>query len=156
MEALNSSARRRILDIVEAARDLTLATIRPDGYPQATTVSYVNDGLTIYAVVGLGSQKAANIQHNSKVSGTINLDYTNWNEIRGISFGATASFVQGVDVMEEIGQKILRKFPEAKQFALESSSPPWPGLLFLRIEPSVISLLDYSVAFGHTELYQVA
>ena len=155
MKTLNPAAQRRILDIMERARDMTLATIRPDGYPQATTISYVNDGLTIYAAVGLGSQKASNIQANSKVSGTINLDYARWSDIRGLSFGASASFVEGTEAMAEIGDKILRKFPEAKAFALEASAPPWPGLLFLRIEPQVISLLDYSAGFGHTELYQV-
>ena len=44
--------------------DLALATIRPDGYPQATTVSYAHEGLTIYIGVGHQSQKAANIRAN--------------------------------------------------------------------------------------------
>jgi nitroimidazol reductase NimA-like FMN-containing flavoprotein (pyridoxamine 5'-phosphate oxidase superfamily) len=38
--------REDILSILENATDMTIATIRQDGYPQATTVSYVNDGLT--------------------------------------------------------------------------------------------------------------
>ena len=47
MEALNHAARQFILDILHSVNDLTLATIRADGYPQATTVSYANDGLTL-------------------------------------------------------------------------------------------------------------
>ncbi|MGZ3239946.1 MAG: pyridoxamine 5'-phosphate oxidase family protein, partial [Burkholderiaceae bacterium] len=49
-----------ILNILDKAKDLTLATVRPDGYPQATTVSYAHDGLTIYVGVGKDSQKIAN------------------------------------------------------------------------------------------------
>lgn len=154
MKQLNASAQQRILEIMHGARDMTLATIRPDGYPQATTVSYVHDGLAIYAVIGLGSQKADNIQHNNKVSGTINLPYDRWSEIRGLSFSGTADFVRGQDRMEEIGQKILQKFPEAREFAAQGSNMPWEGLLFLHIDLEVISLLDYGVGFGHTELYR--
>jgi len=40
---------------------MTLATLRPDGWPQATTVGYVNDGLTLYFLCGLDSQEPANI-----------------------------------------------------------------------------------------------
>jgi hypothetical protein len=155
MELLNAAARTRIVDILRRGRDMTLATIRPDGYPQATTISYVHDGLAIYAAIGLGSQKAGNIQHNSKVSATINLDYSDWAGIRGISLGGVAGFVQGAETIAHVAELLLNKFPEAKGFAQGSASLPWQGLLFIRIDPSVISLLDYSRGFGHTELYEI-
>jgi hypothetical protein len=44
-----------------------------DGYPQATTVSYVSDGLTIYFGCGEASQKARNLARNTKVSLTVTL-----------------------------------------------------------------------------------
>ena len=47
---------------------MTIATIRPDGYPQATTVCYVRDGLTLYFGCAAESQKAQNIAYNDKVS----------------------------------------------------------------------------------------
>ena len=83
-----------IIDIINQAHDLTLATIRPDGYPQATTVSYANDGLTIYVGVGKDSQKVHNIRHCDKVSLTINLPYTDWMHIRGLSAAALADILQ--------------------------------------------------------------
>lgn len=156
MENLTPAARARILDILRQGHDLTLATIRPDGYPQATTVSYVHDGLTLYAGVGLGSQKATNIQQNNKVSATINLGYDDWDKIRGISLGGTAEFVQGVEQIGRIEQAFLHKFPDIVTIMPETGTLPWPGLLFLRIRPTVVSLLDYSQGFGHTELYGIA
>ena len=39
---------QEIISILDDANDMTIATVREDGYPQATTVSYVNDGLKIY------------------------------------------------------------------------------------------------------------
>ena len=155
MEQLGNAARQRILDILRQGRDMTLATLRPDGYPQATTVSYAHDGLEIYAAIGLGSQKAANIQYNDKVSATINLDYPDWMHIRGISLAGTAEFASGVDAIDHIAQALLHKFPAAKNYAQGNAAQPSQGLLFLRIRPTVISLLDYQHGFGHTELYAV-
>jgi nitroimidazol reductase NimA-like FMN-containing flavoprotein (pyridoxamine 5'-phosphate oxidase superfamily) len=47
---------------------MILATNRPDGWPQATTVGYVNDGLTIYFLCSPQSQKAANLAWDSPVT----------------------------------------------------------------------------------------
>src|SRR3974390_1095064 len=63
---------QEIVSILNEANDLTIATVREDGYPQATTVSYVNDGLTIYFGCAAQSQKAKNIGHSAKVSLTVN------------------------------------------------------------------------------------
>ena len=45
---MDASIRRKILDLLDAHRVMTLATLRPDGWPQATTVGYVNEGLVLY------------------------------------------------------------------------------------------------------------
>ena len=47
-----------ILDILRRHNILTLATVREDGFPQATTVGYVNDGLTIYIGCGADRRRA--------------------------------------------------------------------------------------------------
>ena len=85
--------KQEIISILDDANDVTIATVREDGYPQATTVSYVNEGLTIYFGCAADSQKAKNIARNSKVSLTVNLPYGSWNEIRGLSLGGRAERV---------------------------------------------------------------
>jgi nitroimidazol reductase NimA-like FMN-containing flavoprotein (pyridoxamine 5'-phosphate oxidase superfamily) len=64
--------KQEILSILDDANDMTIATVREDGYPQATTVSYVNDGLAIYFGCAANSQKAKNLARDSKVSLTVN------------------------------------------------------------------------------------
>ena len=49
----------------------TIATVRVDGFPEATTVSFMNDGLRIYFGTATNSQKARNIAQNDKVSLTM-------------------------------------------------------------------------------------
>lgn len=155
MEQLTEAGRTSVLEILRQGRDMTLATMRPDGYPQATTISYANDGLDVYAAIGLGSQKAHNIQHNDKVSATVNLDYEDWRQIRGISLAGNAELVHGTDAIALAANCLLQKFPMAKDFSQGCGTLPWQGLLFLRVRPTVISLLDYRLGFGHTDLYRV-
>lgn len=56
-----------------AGKDLSLATLRADGTPKATVVSYVSDGLSIYIGCAADSQKAANLARDPRVSLTITL-----------------------------------------------------------------------------------
>ena len=55
---MKSALRDEILAVLSGANDMTIATIRGDGYPQATTVSYANDDLTLYFGCGSDSQPA--------------------------------------------------------------------------------------------------
>lgn len=155
MEALNHAARHFILDILHSVNDLTLATIRADGYPQATTVSYANDGLTLYFAIGLDGQKAHNIQHNNKVSLTVTPAYLDWAHIKGLSMGGLAHFVRDPEETRHASECMLRRFPQIKALTAGTLNLPWPGAIFVKVAPQVISVLDYEKGFGHTELYAV-
>ena len=54
---LTDALREQIISIIDDAQDMTIATVREDGYPQATTVSYAKDGLIIYFGASADSQK---------------------------------------------------------------------------------------------------
>ena len=68
---MEESIRQKILALLDAHRIMTVATLRPDGWPQATTVGYVNEGLVLYFLCGLESQKAQNLAHDNRLSLTI-------------------------------------------------------------------------------------
>ena len=142
---------RDVISILDQANDITIATVRKDGYPQATTVSYVNDGLTIYFGCAAKSQKAKNIARSDKVSLTVNLPYAGWDEIRGLSIGGKAAPVADRQERDRVGQLMLRKFP---QFALYAPAD-MEQLVVFRITPEIISVLDYRKGFGHTDLVNV-
>lgn len=58
---MDKAIESKIHTLLEQHRTMTIATLRPDGWPQATTVGYANDGLTLYFLCGPNSQKAANL-----------------------------------------------------------------------------------------------
>lgn len=145
---MDQQLQAQITALIGDARDMTIATNREDGFPQATTVSYVSDGLTIYFMTPADSQKAQNIAKNNKVSLTINRHYEDWQHIEGLSMGALAVRTDDPAEQEKIGTLLLEKFPEAAQY----ESTVNVDLAFFRVEPKVISLLDYKKGFGHTEM----
>lgn len=145
--------RSDILEILGGALDMTIATVREDGYPQATTVSFVHDGLTIYFVCGSDSQKARNIERSGKVSLTVNLPYEAWTEIRGLSLGGHAEFVQDEAEIARVNEAMLARFPQIGEIEIPESE--MEQMRIVRITPEVISLLDYRVEFGHTEEIRV-
>jgi general stress protein 26 len=135
--------------VIEGAQDLTLATVRPDGYPQATTVSFAHEGLKLYVGIGKHSQKANNIRQNNKVSLTINLPYKDWREIRGLSMSAQAEILDDPQAIAMARDCLLRRFPQVSEWGGPDMASE---IAFLKITPLLISVLDYSKGFGHTEL----
>lgn len=148
---MNRALEDQIISIIDDINDMTIATVREDGYPQATTVSYVNDGLTIYFGTVDDAQKARNIARNDKVSVTINREYDDWDQIEGLSMAAIATPVSDPVEQNKIGSLMLKKFPQIEQYTDTADE----GLVLFRLQPKVISLLDYSKGFGHTELVEL-
>jgi general stress protein 26 len=144
---MDAAMRAFILDIMTAQPDLTLATLRPDGWPQATTVSYANDGLVIYFGTNRDSQKVANIRACPRVSATIDKPYEDWNHIQGLSMAASAEILTDRNEIDRAIACITRRFPQAAAWAGELAN-----IVFVKLTPKVISVLDYTKGFGHTEL----
>jgi nitroimidazol reductase NimA-like FMN-containing flavoprotein (pyridoxamine 5'-phosphate oxidase superfamily) len=71
---MDETIKRKVLTLLAQHRKMTIATLRADGWPQATTVGYGNEDLTIYFLCGPDSQKAANLERDNRASLTIDDD----------------------------------------------------------------------------------
>ena len=150
---MDETIRRKILALLDAHRIMTIATLRPDGWPQATTVGYVNEGLVLYFLCGLESQKAANIARDDRVSLTIDHDTPDIMRITGLSMAARAKPVLDRAEAERILRLLPGKYPEqSTPLPMPMPMPTADQVRIFRIEPVVISVLDYSLGFGHTDL----
>lgn len=151
MEALMDDAiRRKILALLDQHRIMTVATLRSDGWPQATTVGYVSEGLTLYFLCGLDSQKAKNLAHDNRVSLTIDHDTANLMAITGLSMSGHAHAVTDRLEAEKVLRMLPLKYPDAPPLPMKMPSPD--EIRLFRITPTIISVLDYSKGFGHTDL----
>lgn len=148
---MEQKARHDIVQILAAGQDMTVATTREDGWPQATVVSYVSDGLSIYFGCSADSQKARNLTRDPRASIAITLPYGQWDEIRGVSLAGLAQRITDPDQALEIGRLFLEKFPQVGQ-AFDASEGG--GLALFCVTPTVVSILDYRQGFGHTQLVE--
>jgi general stress protein 26 len=148
---MTPQARAFVLDVLAKHNILTLATVRPDGWPQATTVAYASDGLDIYVGVAASSQKVANIRACDKVSLTIDHDEADWSRLKGLSMAARAEVLSDRRDIDRALALLQRKFPQYG----EMPESEMADFAVLRIRPWLISLLDYSKGFGYTELVEV-
>jgi len=147
---MDETLRRKILSLLDSHRVMTVATLRSDGWPQATTVGYANDGLTIYFLCGLDSQKAANLARDNRLSLTIDDDTPQVMAITGLSMAARAQPVVDPAEAEKVMGLLWRRYPEQASFSLPM---PKPGdVRIFRVTPVVISVLDYTKGFAHTDL----
>jgi PPOX class probable F420-dependent enzyme len=145
---MDEPLKKKILELLDQHRIMTVATNRPDGWPQATTVGYVNDGLTLYFLCGPQSQKAKNLARDGRVSLTIDHDAAAPMTITGLSMAAHARAVHDPTEIAEVLGKLRARYPEYAALPM-----PKPNeLLVFRVVPKVISVLDYTKVFGHTEL----
>jgi nitroimidazol reductase NimA-like FMN-containing flavoprotein (pyridoxamine 5'-phosphate oxidase superfamily) len=150
---MDASLHAEILKLLEEHRIMTVATLRPDGWPQATTVGYVNDGLVLYFVCGRDCQKAHNLAQDNRVSLAIAHDTSDPMAIRGLSMAARVIPITGeADIRRILMMMVPSKYPEYAQLVCEVDLN---HLSLFKISPEVISVTDYSKGFGHCELTTV-
>lgn len=149
IEPFDAECRELFIDILARTHDMTIATNRPDGYPQATVVSFTHDGATIYFGCGADSQKAKNIALDARISITITPPYKDWHSIQGLSMAGRAAEVIDEAEKARAGELMVTRFPQALE--ITGDFDPTEVKMF-RIYPEVISFLDYEKGFGFTDL----
>ncbi|MDQ2990475.1 MAG: pyridoxamine 5'-phosphate oxidase family protein [Pseudomonadota bacterium] len=141
--------------ILARANELTLATVRADGSPHASTVNFAGDGLVLYAAISIDGGKAHDLSGDDRVALTVNAPYDDWSGIQGMSIDGHAAFVTDPTELSFASALLLQKLPGYERIIAQPHVVPWPGMLFIRITPERLALLDYTKGFGHTELFDL-
>lgn len=123
----------QVMRILDENRTMTVATLRPDGWPQATMVGFVHEDLTLYFVVARESQKLANLKQDPRASIAIG----SADPIRGLSAAAQVEEVADPNEIARLNDMVHDRYPGAAVFAPRASS-----CAVLRAKPFVISLVD--------------
>src|SRR6187431_1292884 len=113
---MDSAARELILKLLDSHRIMTVATNRPDGWPQATTVGYVNIGLTLYFWCRPRSQKASNLTRDSRISLAIGDEGSDPMTIDGLSMAAEAKLENDPAEISKATRLLYLKYPASGPF----------------------------------------
>src|SRR5512135_19976 len=93
---MSTSLPRSLDDYLSAQTTLTLATLNPDGTPQACDVFYASEGAFFYFLSDPKTRHIRNLQRDPRVSATIHGGSRGWEDIRGLQIAGHAGRVEGM------------------------------------------------------------
>jgi nitroimidazol reductase NimA-like FMN-containing flavoprotein (pyridoxamine 5'-phosphate oxidase superfamily) len=141
----------KAIEILGRHRLMTIATVRQDGWPQATIVGYANDELLIYFLISRFGQKFANIARDGRVSIAIGNDFEDPHDVRSVSIAAYASELVDGDQRRHAYELLKARRPALAGFP----EPDFHKAALMRARCSIIAVSDYSQGFGHADVVTV-
>lgn len=142
---------QHVLDYLRAHHVMTVATTGPEG-PAAAAVFYASEGLDFCFLSAPDTRHSRNLRADPRVAITIQEDYADWREIRGVQLVAEGRELDGA---EEAAARALyaAKFPgiitgqpEDSGIARALAKIRWYGL-----RATWLRFIDNSRGFGHRE-----
>lgn len=100
-----------VLTYLAEQKTLTLATASTAGVPHAATLTYVNDGVTLYVWTQPDATTAGHIEQNPLVSFAIDVYTADWRETKGIQGAGEARVVLSPDEIRRVVGLFEQKFP---------------------------------------------
>jgi uncharacterized protein YhbP (UPF0306 family) len=128
-----------------------LATSGSDG-PWAAAVFYVSDGFTLYFLSSPTSRHCQNIARDPHVAATIQEDYADWSEIKGVQLEGMAINISGED--EARARRLYgEKYPLVGMISQAPSAiiKAMARVRWYRLVPQRVYFIDNSVGFGHRD-----
>lgn len=147
---LSSRAATAVIHLLDRERLMTLACVRPDGWPQATTVGYVNEGLNVYFVVARDSQKFANLQSDSRASIAVRISGPDCGDGLGVSMGGRVAEVTEATTVERLNRAVAERYPD-----VHVHCPSSDAVATLHFRPMVVSAVGVVKGRSHPETFAV-
>ena len=143
--------KRQVLDYLQAHNTMTLATCAGN-VPWAATVFYASEELNLYFFSAPDSRHCANLAANATVAVTVQEDYRDWREIKGVQLEGNVALVDSVLEKAKALAVYARKYPDAiKLFSDPSSGVLHRAFLkvkFYRVTPERLFFIDNAQGFG--------
>jgi nitroimidazol reductase NimA-like FMN-containing flavoprotein (pyridoxamine 5'-phosphate oxidase superfamily) len=135
------------LTILDANRIMSIATVRPDGWPQATIVGYANEGFRLYFLIYRDSQKFANVARDNRVAVTVGKEPSALKAIKAVYAGCEVREVTDLKERDRAWMLLAKRHPNLTDLA----PPQTAEVATMAAECRYVSVLDYSQGLGHTE-----
>jgi nitroimidazol reductase NimA-like FMN-containing flavoprotein (pyridoxamine 5'-phosphate oxidase superfamily) len=135
------------ITILNAHRIMTIATVRPDGWPQATIVGYANEGFRLYFLTYRSSQKFENIARDSRVAITVGQEPTELRQIKAVYAGCEVRELTDTKERGRAWMLLAERHPNLTDLA----PPETAEVATMVADCRYVSVLDYSQGLGHAE-----
>ncbi len=143
-EMSRESLERTVLQYLRRHYSGTMSTVREDGCPQSSGITYVNQGLTLYFGMDPESDKKRNVDRNPNVGFAIFKDYKRFDQTKAVQLSGRCEPVTDAEEVGRAGVLFLEKFPGVMEYAGMSEWTNAVGPIpMYRIVPRLIAYLDY-------------
>jgi hypothetical protein len=147
---IHGGAVAAVVELLDRERLMTVACNRPDGWPQATTVGYLNEGLNLYFVVARASQKFANLQADPRASVAIRSGGGSRGDAVGVSMAGRVVEVVDPDAVERLNRQVIERYPD-----LHAYCPSGDSVAVLHFRPSIVSAVGVTRGRSEAETFTI-
>ena len=145
------SSTQRALAYLRSHHVMSLATSGGDGLWSAA-VFYASDGFELYFLSAAHTRHAVNMEADANVCATIQEDYRDWQDIKGIQLAGRAVLLEGaqrsaaIDCYERKFAFVRAVPGVARDIASALKRVGW-----YRLVPTRLFFVDNSLGFGHRD-----
>jgi uncharacterized protein YhbP (UPF0306 family) len=150
---------QQVLEYLKAHNTMTLATCSGD-VPWAATVFYASDKLRLYFFSAPQSRHSQNLAANPRVAVTVQEDYKDWRQIKGIQLEGKVLLVDSVIEKSKALAVYALKYPDIiKLFTTPGSGVFYQAFLkvkFYCVIPDKVFFIDNAQGFGNRQELDLA
>ena len=145
---MTNEIQREMITYLATHQVMTLATVGSEGV-WAAAVFYVHHGVELFFLSAGHTRHAQNIASHPQVAATIQEDYSDWTDIKGIQLEGIVTLLDGTDKQAAMSlykqrYKFLTHAPQPIQQAIQKVN-------WYKLTPSRIYFVDNSKGFGHRD-----
>lgn len=133
--------------ILNRNRIMAISTVRPDGWPQTTTVGYVNRGFEIFFLIFRSGQKYHNLKQDDRVAIAVASEPASLAELTAVYAGGHAVEITDEAERENVWKLSMQRASNLWGFKI----PEATEAAFMRMMCRYVSVLDFSQGLGHRE-----
>ncbi|HWQ87281.1 pyridoxamine 5'-phosphate oxidase family protein [Brevundimonas sp.] len=131
---IHERAVEAVVGLLDRERLMSVALNRPDGWPQVTTVGYLNDGLNLYFIVARSSQKFANAERDSRASVSICSESGPHGDAVGVSMSGRVAEVLDPSTIERLNRQVVARYPDVHVYC-----PGGDAVAVMHFAPEIVS-----------------
>ena len=150
-----AALRQRVAAYLREHHVMTLATYGSEGL-WAAAVFYVDDGHNLFFLSSPTSRHCRNLAKSPRVSATIQKDYVDWPEIKGVQLEGIASEIGGEE--EQRARRLYgEKFPVIRRPAQAPAAlaKAMGKVRWYKVVPERLYFIDNSAGFGHRDAIEL-
>jgi len=131
---IHEGAVEAVVRLLGRERLMSVALNRPDGWPQVTTVGYLNEGLNLYFIVARTSQKFLNAERDPRASVAIRAESGSQGDAVGVSMSGRVREVLDPSTIERLNDQVIARYPDVHVYC-----PGGDAVAVLHFTPEIVS-----------------